>query len=284
MSLTAFALLFLAAVLHTVWNILLKQAHEKYIATWWAVLLGAAIFLPFLVLTGFPARETWPLLILSVLFETVYYVTLSTAYADSDFSLVYPMARGAAPALIAIWAVLFLGEKLTPLGLLGLTIIVSGLLVIGGSALFSQRGRQLHKTGILRALFLALIISIYSTIDGAAVKRTSAFSYAVIVFFLYPVLTMPLMLKRYGWQSLKATWLSQRLRLVAIGLLTVSAYLLALAAYAIAPVSYSGAIREVSVVMGAFAGWKFLGERLGGWRVAGAVIIFGGIIIIALWG
>lgn len=284
MPLAAFALLFLSAILHTTWNILLKQAGEKYIATWWAVLTGAIIFLPFLFLTGFPARETWPLLLMSVLFETAYYVTLSSAYNDSDFSLVYPMARGAAPALIAVWAILFLGEKLTLFGLLGLGIIISGLLVIGGSALFKNNGHKPHKKGILRALLLALLISIYSTIDGAAVKRTPAFSYAVIVFCLYPALTTPLMFKRYGWQTLKTEWLNQRLRLVAIGLLTVSAYLLALGAYAIAPVSYSGAVREISVVMGAFAGWRFLGERLGGWRIAGAAIIFTGILLIALWG
>ncbi len=284
MPLAAFALLFLSAILHTAWNILLKQIDEKQIATWWAVLTGTTVFLPFLFLTGFPARETWPLLLMSVLFETAYYLTLSTAYNDSDFSLVYPMARGAAPALIAVWAILFLGEKLTLFGLLGLGIIISGLLVIGGSALFKTNGRRPHKKGILRALFLALLISIYSTIDGAAVKRTPAFSYAVMVFFMYPALTAPLMLKRYGWQALKTEWLKQRLRLVAIGLLTVSAYLLALGAYAIAPVSYSGAVREISVVLGALAGWKFLGEPLGRWRVTGAAILFAGILIIALWG
>ena len=39
----------------------------------------------------------------------------------------------------------------------------------------------------------------------------------------------------------------------------------------------SSAIREVSVVIGAFAGWKILGEKLGPLRIIGAVIIFAGI-------
>ena len=284
MSFTALVLLFASAVLHTTWNLLLKQAGDKYIATWWGVLIGSALFLPFLFFTGLPAEQTWGLLLISVLVETAYYITLSRAYSEADFSLVYPLARGATPALIALWSVLFLGEKLTSGGIFGLIIIISGLLLVGGSSLFQGGGQKFHPRGISFALLLAVLISIYSTVDGAAVKLTPAFSYAVLVFFLSPVLTAPLMFRRYGWPTLKKELLVDRWRLIAIGVLTVSAYLLALGAYAIAPVSYSGAIREVSVVLGAFAGWRFLGEQLGGWRLAGAVIIFAGIIVIALWG
>jgi drug/metabolite transporter (DMT)-like permease len=284
MPVFAIFLLLGSAILHTTWNLLLKQAGEKYIATWWAVLLGSAVFLPFLFITGLPARETWLLLIASVILEVIYYIALSTAYQDADFSLVYPLARGAAPALIALWSVLFLGEKLTVGGAFGSGVIIFGLLVTGGSNLLQRGSEKPHLRGIALALTIALLISLYSTIDGAAVKRTPAFSYAVIVFFLAPVLTSPLMIRRYGWPVLKSELAAHRVGVVSIGLLTVCSYLLALFAYSIAPLSYAGAIREVSVVLGALAGWRFLGERMGGWRVAGAVIIFGGILIVALFG
>jgi len=284
MPLLAVALLFGSAILHTSWNLLLKQAGEKYIATWWAILLGSAVFLPFLFITGLPVREVWLLLLASVLVEAGYYIILSTAYRDADFSLVYPLARGAAPALIAIWSVLFLGEGMTPGGALGLGIIVLGLLLVGGGNLFQNRREKPHMRGIVLALTLAVLISIYSTIDGAAVKHTPAFSYAVMIFFLAPVLTAPLMFQHYGWQVLKTELAGHRLRIISIGLLSVSAYLLALAAYAIAPVSYVGAVREVSVVLGALAGWRFLGERFGGWRLTGSLVLFCGILVIALLG
>jgi drug/metabolite transporter (DMT)-like permease len=66
--------------------------------------------------------------------------------------------------------------------------------------------------------------------------------------------------------------------------LGVVAYLLALIAYSFAPLSYSGAIREVSVVIGSFLGWQFLEEPMGGTRVLGSIIIFVGILIIAIVG
>jgi drug/metabolite transporter (DMT)-like permease len=134
------------------------------------------------------------------------------------------------------------------------------------------------------ALVIALLISIYSVIDGAAVKQTAAFPYAIVVFFLAPAITSPLVMKRYGWKHMWSAWKVNRRRLFAIGLLTVFAYILALTAYSIAPVSYSGAIREVSVVLGAFAGWKILDETMGKQRLLGSVVIFIGILVIALFG
>lgn len=284
MPVIAILLLFGSALLHTTWNLLLKQAEELYLATWWALLLGSAVFVPFLFFTGLPARETWLLLFISVLVEVAYYIVLSTAYRDADFSLVYPLARGTAPGLIAIWAILFLGERLSVFGAAGLAVIILGLLVVAGGNLLGSGGARPHARGVLLALILAVLISVYSTIDGAAVKQTPAFSYAVLVFLLAPVFTSPLMLRVYGWPVMKAGLTAHWLRIIGVGLLMVSAYLLALAAYSIARVSYVGAIREVSVVMGAFAGWRFLHERMGGWRVAGSVIIFCGILIIAFSG
>jgi drug/metabolite transporter (DMT)-like permease len=77
---------------------------------------------------------------------------------------------------------------------------------------------------------------------------------------------------------------AQPARLILVGILGVVAYLFALFAYSIAPVNYSEAIREVSVVLGAFAGWYFLGEQMGKIRILGAAVIFAGIIMIATLG
>jgi drug/metabolite transporter (DMT)-like permease len=279
----AIALLLFSAILHTTWNLLLKQTDDKYIATWWAVLVGSLLFLPVLFFTGLPAKETWVLLVASVCIEVVYYALLSAAYTDSDFSLVYPLARGTAPAFIALWSVWFLGETLSPGGLAGLIIVVLGLLIVGGSGLFITPEKP-HLKGILLALTIALLISFYSAIDGAAVKQTSALPYAVLVFFLAPAFASPVVINRYGWQRLTSVWKTNRNRLILIGLLTVCAYLLVLTAYSMAPISYSGAIREVSVVLGAFAGWRFLNEKLGGWRLFGSTVIFLGILVIAFLG
>jgi drug/metabolite transporter (DMT)-like permease len=88
----------------------------------------------------------------------------------------------------------------------------------------------------------------------------------------------------YGRTSFIEAGRTQPARLILIGILAVIGYLSALFAYSLAPVNYSEAIREVSLVIGAFAGWRFLGEKLGKMRVFGAVVIFSGILLIAFFG
>jgi len=51
-----------------------------------------------------------------------------------------------------------------------------------------------------------------------------------------------------------------------------------------ARVSYAGAVREVSIVFAALAGWWLLGERFGPLRTAGSVLIFVGILLITVAG
>ena len=106
MSLPALSLLLLAAAFHAGWNMLLKQSGEKYILLWWAAMLTTLLALPVLVSGGAPAMNIWPFVIFSALTEVAYMVTLAYAYEQSDFSLVYPIARGTAPAVLAVWAVL----------------------------------------------------------------------------------------------------------------------------------------------------------------------------------
>lgn len=283
MPLTALGLLFGSAILHTTWNLLLKQAGEKYMATWWGMFIGSILFLPALVFIGLPARNTWVLLSISALLAAGYFVVLSFAYDDSDFSVVYPVARGTAPALIAVWSVLFLRESLSAGGIVGMGVIVVGLMVVGGSG-WSAASDKPNLRGVWPALLMALLISAYSVIDGAAVKRTGPLPYAALAYFVQAVYMTPYVMARHGWQALKQEFAAYHWRLIVTGALIVVAYLLALWAVRLSSVSYSGAIREVGVVMGAFAGWQFLGEKFGPVRLAGAIIIFTGILVIALLG
>src|ERR1051326_4008788 len=167
MPLSALGLLLLAAVLHAFWNLLVKRAGEKQIFTWWALVVGVVCFTP-LVFFGpaLPAR-VWPYVLGSGALEAVYFIALTLAYKLGDFSLVYPLARGAAPALLAVWTAIFLGERLTPFGLLGLGILLVGLLVVGSGSWWTQRKTASGVSGLAigAAFLVALSISLYSVID-----------------------------------------------------------------------------------------------------------------------
>ena len=284
MPILAIGLLLVSAVLHTTWNLLIKQAQDKYIVTWWMVTLGGLFAVVLLFFTGLPPRQMWIFAIFSVCVEAVYFVTLSYAYHDNDFSLVYPVARGTAPAFLVVWSYLFLHEKLTKGGMLGLSLIISGLLIIGINTLTQAHVTHVHFKGVAVAVFIALLISIYTTIDGAAVKDGFAFPYVMSMFTFVPIPITPFIFRQYKWEKIKSVLIEHPISVPLAAILGVVAYLMAVFSYSISPISYAGAVREVSVVFGAFTGWYFLKERLGGVRVLGAVVIFTGILTIALFG
>ena len=284
MPLLAILLLLSSATLHALWNLLLKRSQEKYIAMGWQVIISGLIAFVLLLFTGLPPRSMWLFALISMTLEAVYFILLSNAYSDHDFSLVYPIARGTAPAFLMLWSVLFLEEKLTAGGVLGVSLIVCGMVIIGATSLIQNRGSRLHIKGVAVALSVALIISLYTLIDGTAVKNGPPLPYALTMFMFVPVLTTTYNIRRFGWRQFAAAWKGPRIPLILTAVLGVVAYLLALIAYSFAPLSYSGAIREVSVVIGAFLGWLFLEEPLGGTRVLGSMIIFAGILVVALFG
>ena len=286
MPTSAILLLVTSALMHALWNLILKQSDIKYIAMNWQVLLsgGAALIAIFIV--GIPPRDLWPFAIASTILEVLYFLLLMYAYTDHDFSLIYPIARGAAPALVVMWAAMFLSEIPTTGGMIGILLIVVGMVIIGSTSLLNNHEGKPHLKGIFLALGVAFIISVYTIVDGTAVKRhpDAALAYALSMFVFVPFLTTPFMVRRFGWGAFAQAWRDQRWKLILGGVLGVVAYTTALFAYSYAPLNYSEAIREVSVVIGAFLGWRFLNEKLGGYRLLGAGVIFAGISLIAIFG
>jgi drug/metabolite transporter (DMT)-like permease len=281
----ALVLLLIAAALHTGWNLLIKRSQEKQLFAWWALVVGVVCFAPALLLAQPLPEAVWPYLVASAIVEAVYFIALTRAYQQADFSLVYPLARGTAPALLALWAVLFLGERPTPEGLAGLVLLVLGLLVVAGPTSLPRRG-AVHASGTLLALFTALCISVYGAIDGYAMRLAEPLPYLVALLGLTAGLTAPAVIAYYGRTALAAQWRAHWRRIVFAGVVSMATYALVLQVYALVPqkVIYAGAVREISIVFAALAGWRWLGEAFGAIRTLGAALIFLGILLIALAG
>jgi drug/metabolite transporter (DMT)-like permease len=282
-SLAALLLVCVAAVLHTGWNLVVKRATDKHLFTCWALLIGTLLYLPLLP-WGWPIPAgIWPYAMVSALMEMVYFMALIYAYERGDFSLVYPISRGAAPAFLAMWGALFLGESPHPVGIAGLVVLLMGLLVVGGGSWWVQRRTASLSTGSVgAAVGVALCISIYSAIDGFAVRLMAPAVYAELVFGLTAALLTPAVLGRYGYQAAIDVWRRQWQAIIGVGLVMLPTYMLVLQAYALARVSYVGALREVSIVLAALVGWLWLKEGFGAVRTIGSILIVAGMLVIAL--
>jgi drug/metabolite transporter (DMT)-like permease len=285
MPLSALALVITAAALHAGWNLLVKGAVRKQVFTGWAVAVGGLVCLPLLALGAPVPASVWPYAVASGAVEAAYIVLLVRAYERGDFSLVYPVARGAAPALLVLWGVTLLGERPRPAGIIGLALLLLGLLVVGAGRLWKRGAAAgVGGGGVAAALGVALCISVYSAIDGAAVRLAPTPSYLALIMVLMAAFATPVIFARCGLREAFVCWREQSARIILVGVLSPVAYLLVLRAYAISGVSYAGALREVSVVLAALAGWRLLKEPFGAVRVVGSCLIFAGIVVIAVAG
>jgi drug/metabolite transporter (DMT)-like permease len=230
------------------------------------------------------------LIIVSGLIEAVYFITLTRAYSLGDLSHVYPLARGSAPLFVLLWALMFLGERPTPIGVGGIFIVVLGLYLVNLPT-FADWKRPLlglRSSAARWALLTGLLISIYSSIDKVGVRYVDPLPY----LYLFLVVT---------WIALSAQWLNpgrrsalraevqvDRRRVLvnatAVAVLGSSAYALVLVALRLSPVSYVSPVRELSVVIGAWIGVRFMGEAGGRLRIFAALLVALGIIVIALGG
>lgn len=268
-----------AAVIHAFWNLLLKTAHRRRPVVWWALIVTNVCCAAILIARPHSLLPVWKLLAVSAVLEASYYLILTAAYRVGDFSLVYPVARGTAPALLALWAIALLAERPSLPGVTGILLIAGGIAIVGWS------GRLGRPRGALAlALLLALVISVYSVIDGAAVRRVDALTYTAAMFFLVTLLLTPVLMAQEGWEGIRHALREEPGRILGIGVLQLAGYLIVLWVYARAPVSYGGAIRESSVLVGALLGWRFLGEPFGARRMIGALVIVAGVALIAVGG
>lgn len=164
------------------------------------------------------------------------------------------------------------------LGVIGIALVLTGVLLIGTGGL---RRINVKGEGIVAALALSVCISSYSILDAAAVRLMPAAPYTVLIIGLTSLFFTPIILRKHGKHALQAEWRKHWRAILVVAILHMLAYLLVLQVYATGRVSYAGALREISVVFAALAGWLWQGELFGKVRTFGAVLIFIGILALA---
>lgn len=101
MELTVFIAVIGAAVLHAVWNAVIKSGHDKHLGMTALVLGHAPIALVAVIIAPIPDAASWPYLLAGIVLHLGYQLFLLTSYRYGDLTQVYPIARGTAPMLVA---------------------------------------------------------------------------------------------------------------------------------------------------------------------------------------
>jgi drug/metabolite transporter (DMT)-like permease len=295
----AVGLIAIAAVLHVAWNVLLKTAGEPLRTATVGVGVASLVLVPvaFLawLLDGRPAipAEAFVVGVVSGVVEVGYFVLLSAAYRRGDLSLVYPLARGTAPLLAVAIGVVILGERLPPLGFLGVALLLAGLLTVQRPWRLLRAASAGDRPAAGFALATGVAIATYSALDRVGAQLAPTIVYAAI---LWATCALGLVLWVTAGPGSRAAALSatsfDARRGIAAGAMTIVAYGLVLVALSRAPLAAVAPLRESAIVLATLVGVTRLGEGRGGGsgsgervlRVGGALLIVGGAALLAVAG
>lgn len=267
-----------AGALHATWNSIAKQVDDRLMAFAWIGIASTVSGGLVLVFTGMPAAKAVWFAVASAIIHIGYDLALMNSYRLGAFSQTYPIARGTSPLVVAVGAYFLAREHLSPAALAGIGTLALGLMSLAFS---SGRLSRADLPAVGAAVLTGLTIASYTIVDGLGVRQAGdPWAYVALLFLLQgPALTVAAAFRRprAAWQDRQTT----RRGLLA-GLLCVAAYGIVLWAQTKAPLAEVAAIRETSVVFAALIGVRAFGESFGPRRVAAAVVIAAGIVLISL--
>lgn len=283
MSGAALALVLTAAVSHAFWNVLTKRARNPLAFVWSSVSLASVVLtVPALfVAPAADLKAAAPFLATSIALHAVYFFALSAAYGSGDFSRVYPIARGLGVTLVPVVAYLIFGERLSPLGVLGIALVVAGIVAINlvpRTAAPATRWRLGAGTGW--ALVTGLAITAYSLTDKAGVARLHPVPYIAIMGVGTVLMLTPAVLRQPA--ALRHEWGVNWRAILAASTTNLTSYLLVLFAFRLSTAGYVVAARELSILFSALLGSLWLGEGRLGPLLGAAVVVLAGVVCVAL--
>ncbi len=294
MDLTSVALILLSAFCHALWNFYSKSSKDTRILFFWCGFYTVAIaFIAFGIKHPVVPKPVWVYIAGSAFVHLLYKLSLTHAYTVGEISFVYPIARSA-PAFLPLFAFLFLKERISVQGLIGILCVMISIL------LYQQREKHIQFKTFFRYLrkpdslwafaTLASVIG-YSLIDKQGMSEFHRYSAETL---LWRAVTYYLMensisqvfyglscLARFPHQQVIQIGRTEWKRALAIVGLSLVSYSLILYVLMTEKVSYVTAVRQCSVIFVVLLGGYALKETYTKRRLIAAVVMILGIFLIA---
>lgn len=278
MSTTAFLLAFTAAWLHAGGNVFLGRRREPEAAVALMLLIGVIAFAPVAALTWRVDADAVPYIAASAALELGYFAFLAAAYRAADVGLVYPVARGSAPVLALLGAVVILGTPTSTGQIVGVAAVTIGILLVCGVGVADATS---DRRGVALALATAVFIAGYTLVDKEGLQHAAAIPYIELVLIGPAVVYGAVVARTRGVGAMRG---EATPRLALIALLLFGTYVLVLLALREAPAASVSAVRETSVVIATVLAALAAHQPLRKGRLAGASLVALGVALVALAG
>jgi drug/metabolite transporter (DMT)-like permease len=287
MSLPAFFLIIISAVMHAFWNLLVKRSRHKSVFIWWMFAASGSLFTLSLPLAPdpfvWPETETLLMIIVGAVCFVLYHLFNGRAYRGGDLSIVYPLSQ-TSMIWVPLWGKLLLGERLSFTGTSGILLVLLGVyamqlrrLSLGELFLPFQ---DLGDPSVRAALMAGFIYSIGSVAEKNGVHSYSPFYFTyLLVLIMFLLMTVNICRSCYRYQ-IGEELLNQWKMILMSGPIMMASFLTFRYGLNLSPVSYAVPVRQISVMVGVLIGVLFLKESFGRIRLISALLIFLGALVI----
>jgi uncharacterized membrane protein len=287
MSALAFFLIVISAVMHALWNLLVKRSRHKTAFIWWMFVASGTLFTISLPLApglfAWPELETLAMITVGAVCFVLYHLFNGRAYHGGDLSIVYPLSQ-TSMIWVPLWGIILLGEQLSLIGVCGILLVLVGVYSMQLQRLslleLLRPFRDLRSPTVRAALTAGFIYSIGSIAEKNGVRNYSPYYFTyLLVLVMLLLMTMNVSRSRYRHQigdELREHW---RLILIS-GPVMMASFLTFRYGLNLSPVSYAVPVRQVSIMVGVLIGILFLGESFGRIRLISALLIVVGAVVI----
>ena len=294
MASTSIILILLSAFCHALWNFYGKSSRDTRILFFWCGFYTVVIaFITFGIKQPVIPKPVWGYIAASAFVHLLYKLSLTHAYTVGEISFIYPITR-AAPAFLPLFAFLFLKERISVQGLMGILCVMASIL------LYQQREARIQFRAFFRFLrqpdalwayaTLASVIG-YSLIDKQGMSEFHRYStdpplWRALTYYLMENSISQVFyglscLARFPHQRIAQIGRAEWKRACAIVVLSLVSYSFILYVLMTEKVSYVTAVRQCSVIFVVLLGGYALKETYTKRRFIAAVVMVLGIFLIA---
>lgn len=269
-----YGIVLLSAVAHASWNAMVKSSGDRLLMLAAIRFVGLIMGIIVAAAVPLPSLHCLPFLLGAAAIHYLYYMLMLQSYRIGDMSQVYPIARGIAPLLVFCLGALLADEVLSYRASFAVGLLSAGIVALALS------GQHLNYKAVGFALGTGIAISGYSFLSGLGIRRSgSPFGYIAWLEIMTGLGMASIASVRRGSRVVEFVRTQWRPGLIA-GLLSVVGYSIVLWAMSQAAMAPVIALCETSVVFAALIGSVFLGEGFAGRRVAAAVAVVIGIVLL----
>ena len=277
MEQNVFLLVIFAAILHAVWNGMVKSYKDKVISVSAIVFGHVPIAILIMLFLPLPKLESVPYIILSAIVHQGYQYNLISAYKIGDLTKVYPIARGTGPIVATIISIIFLGLLITEFQTLSIFLICFGIIVLG---IFSESSIKNNKI-VIYSLSTGLFIGLYSLLDGYGARISQSPLSFLGWSFILNAMIFPFGLKYMGYTNIFSRVLKEAKIIFWVGgTLSYIVYAIVVWSFTKAPIPLVAALRESSIVFSIFIGYFFLKEKINLIKILSILAIFTGVVFL----